>query len=61
MAVEGAEGGAGYTIYRGIAIKGVAGSNKWWKRGTKKSLQKKKYRQKQQVLVIYTESIIGSM
>ena len=54
-------GGAGCAICRGMAIKGAAGSNRGWKRGTSKSLQKKKYRWKQQVPVIYTKSITGSM
>ena len=45
---------------RGIAKKGVAGSNKGLKRGIAKSWLKKKYRQKWQVVVIYRESITGS-
>ena len=61
IAARGAEGGAGCAIWKGMAIKGAAGSNRRWKRGVAKSLRKKKYRQMQQIPVIYMESITRSM
>ena len=61
VATSGAGGGARCDICRGMAKKGAAGSNRGWKRGTTKSLRKKKYRRKRQVPMIYMESITGSM
>ena len=61
MAARGVGGGASYAICRGMAIKGAARSNRGWKRETGKSLRKKKYRWKRLILVIYMESITGSL